>query len=97
MHIGRIAGATRVLNAPEGWDNKKVFCGSLPIKDGKMANQKTMTSAWFPTPEEIQNMADGAPIYLVIIGETHPVVALGVGEPPDHTMVLKRAPVPVKG
>lgn len=87
MHIGRVAGATRNLGAPADWDPEKHgTCGILPIRDephGPGVNR--MVSAWLPTPEEIALMAQGAPIYLYIVGPSHPVVALSVGEPPNES------------
>jgi hypothetical protein len=41
-----------------------------------------MTSAWFPTPEEIERIKEGAPIYLTVLGAVHPPVAMGVGPRP---------------
>jgi hypothetical protein len=41
-----------------------------------------MTSAWFPTPEEIERLRDGAPIYLTVLGRSHPPVGLAVGPRP---------------
>ncbi len=41
-----------------------------------------MTSAWFPTAEEIERISDGAPIYLTIVGAGHPPVAMSVAPRP---------------
>jgi hypothetical protein len=41
-----------------------------------------MTSAWFPTEEEIARLRAGAPVYLTVIGESHPPVAMAVGPAP---------------
>ena len=45
-----------------------------------------MTSAWFPTAEEIARLIEGAPIYLTIIGATHPPVSMSVGDAPDESL-----------
>jgi hypothetical protein len=42
-----------------------------------------MTSAWFPTAEEIEWIVRGAPIYLSIVGDVHPPVSMGVGSQPE--------------
>lgn len=41
-----------------------------------------MSSAWEPTPDELQRLNAGATIYLHIMGTQHPPVALEVGEIP---------------
>lgn len=38
-----------------------------------------MRSAWVPSPEEREAIANGAPIILQIVGKCHPVVALYTG------------------
>lgn len=84
MMVGRIPGATRNLGAPPGWvDDVSGPCAHLPVLDGESGGYLTMTSAWIPTPEEIERISAGAPVYLTIVGAGHPVVALGVGHPPD--------------
>ena len=79
MIPGRIANATRVLGAPEGWDPEKDGdCGGLAIADV----DGVMISAWMPLPDELEKLAAGAPIYLQVVGTGHPPVMLFVGEPP---------------
>jgi hypothetical protein len=83
MHVGRISGATRNLGAPIDWDkDEQGPCGGLPIRDEPTSAGPSMTSAWFPTPEEIQRISEGAPIYLTVIGRVHPPVAIHVGSRP---------------
>lgn len=86
MHAGRIQGATRTLGAPPDWDERRDgHCGGLPVRDEMFApDLPAMTSAWFPTPEEIDAMQRGAPIYLRVIGRTHPPVSVFVGLPTDR-------------
>jgi hypothetical protein len=38
-----------------------------------------MVTAWSPTPDELERINAGAPIYLRIIGNRHPPVMLEVG------------------
>lgn len=84
MHAGRIQNATRVLGAPASWDKKAQGpISGLPVRDEDTSAGRGMTSAWFPTPEEIERIAGGAPIYLTIIGIIHPVVAMNVGKKPE--------------
>lgn len=85
MHTGRIQNATRVLKAPSDWDrDKDGHCGGLPIRDEPTTAGQGMTSAWFPTPEEIERIKDGAPIYLTVLGTVHPPVSMGVGPRPGY-------------
>lgn len=85
MHVGRIADASNVLGAPKDWDKQKQGpCGSLPVRVEMTSAGPSMKSAWYPTPAEIERIARGAPIYLTIIGATHPPVAMSVGSAPDE-------------
>ncbi|MDR3514066.1 MAG: hypothetical protein P4L73_20715 [Caulobacteraceae bacterium] len=87
MHIGRIAGSTRNLGAPPNWDpDRDGPCQSLPVRDELVGGKlSAMTSAWFPTPEELLRLVAGAPIYLKVLASAHPPVMLSVGETPDAT------------
>lgn len=83
MIIGRIQGATRVLGKPIDWDQEHpdTSCGSLPILDvGPEHGGPFMVSAWFPSPEEVERLRAGQPIYLSVYGSVHPPVALWVPE-----------------
>lgn len=84
MRIGRINGATRTFVRPDDWDEAVHGpCDPLAIRDEVIDGLPCMTSAWFPTDEQLQRMCEGAPLYLTEVGHTHSIVALGVG-PVDH-------------
>lgn len=78
---GRIEGATRTLGKSQG------YLG-LAIRDETIEDTVTgpgtpvMTSAWFPTPNELQRLVAGAPVYLQVVGRSHPPVMLLAGAPP---------------
>lgn len=77
---------TRFMGAPIDWDKTKHgVCTGLPIRDEMTTAGQAMTSAWFPTPEEIVRICDGAPVYLTILGQVHPPVAMSVGAPSSET------------
>lgn len=84
MIPGRIAGATRYLGAPAGWvpeetgDCAHLAICDIPLSDGT----PSMLSVWEPTPDELERLAAGAQVYLTIVGQGHPPVSLGVGNPP---------------
>lgn len=80
----RIKGATNWLGAPEGWEpDKNGPCVHLAVKHECCGNVDTLTSAWEPTPEDIQKIMAGAPIYLRVVGITHPTVNVFVGPVPN--------------
>lgn len=83
MRPGRVEGATRVFGKPVDWDDTKGVCVGLPVRDVKTDIGDIMTSAWFPTAEEIMALINGAPIHLEVVGNVHPPVQITVGEPPD--------------
>ena len=85
MKPGTIAGATRVLGAPRGWNPEKDGpCGGLPILETLTAHgQKCMVSAWIPTPEELERLNAGAAIELCVMGIVHPPVGMSIGAVPN--------------
>jgi hypothetical protein len=83
MLIGRVAGATHVLGAPRNWDEDRAGkCNPLVVRKDMSEAGPVMTSAWFPTADELDRLIAGAPIHLTIFGEAHPPVALSIGDPP---------------
>lgn len=78
MNCYPIHPCTRKMVSPVGMEDE---CGTLQISDqhdpiwGNM-----MRSAWMPTDEEREAIANGAPVILSIVGTMHPVVAVIVGE-----------------
>ena len=81
MQIGRIEGTTRVLGQSQG------YLG-LPLRDVTVncsvngPDTPAMETAWFPTPEEIAAMINGAPVIMRVIGTAHPPVLLYTSEVP---------------
>ena len=72
-----IIGHTRRLAAPRNWNHETDgICHTLEILD----RDGFMISAWQPTADEQERITRGAPIYLHIQGERHPVVGMSVGE-----------------
>ena len=85
MLVQRVAGATRNLGAPRDWKPENGVCGGLPIRDEPApGGGNVMISCWQPTPEEVELLKSGAPVYLHVWGVGHPPVALIVGNPPDE-------------
>ncbi len=83
MQVGRINGAMRNLGAPADWNKgAQGPCGGLPVRDEMTTAGTGMTSAWFPTPEEVERIKAGAPICLTVLGSVHPPIAMGVGPAP---------------
>jgi hypothetical protein len=79
MKPGRIHGATRTLDAPEGWDAEiNGECDPLEIRD--RAGGMVMESAWYPTAEERAAIMSGRPIILTVWGRAHPPVSVNVVE-----------------
>lgn len=82
MQIGMIAGATRILGKSQG------YLG-LPIRDDVIActvngeGTPAMTTAWLPTPREIEAIVMGAPVHVRILGTQHPPIMVEVGEVPE--------------
>lgn len=79
MLINRITGATRILakNQPQYLQ--------LPIRDEPTDSGNAMVSSWQLTPDELERLSQGAPLYLRIMGIVHPPVLLFVGDPTEET------------
>lgn len=78
MTPGNIKGATRALGKPTNWDDKDGECATLYVRDHRGAGPTIMQSAWYPSPEEIEQMIKGEPVILSIWGPSHPPVSLEV-------------------
>lgn len=78
MLIQRIAGATRVLGQSQG------YLG-LPVRDEILqpGDIPCMVTAWEPSPEELERLNSGAPVYLRVMGVAHPPVKIEVGDAPE--------------
>lgn len=74
MQIGRIRGCNFVYRAPEGMEN----CQDLHVKVTEQDGCRIITSAWFPSPDEVKRLSEGQPIYLHVYGSGHPVVGMSV-------------------
>lgn len=74
-----ISGATHRLGAPKDWDKEaNGKCGRLSVRvvDG------VFSSAWEPTPAELEMLNAGASVVLHVVGG-QPPVALTVERPED--------------
>ena len=81
MLIGRIEGATRVLGRDQGYHG-------LPVRDVVIdchpdGRVPAMETVWLPTPAELERLAAGASIKLIVLGTQHPPVMMEVGPAPD--------------
>ena len=82
MQIGRILRATRVIGKSQGYMG-------LPIRDEKIncsvngPDTPCMTTAWLPTPKELEDLNKGAPVHVRLVGIGHPPIMVEVGEVPE--------------
>lgn len=76
MISARIPGFTREL-AKDQEDYRRLWIRdeSVQVADRLM---NAMTSAWEPTPQQIEALVAGGKIYLQILGNVHPPVCLWV-------------------
>ncbi len=42
-----------------------------------------MMTTWHRTPDELGGLMKGAPIYVQLLGQSHPPIMVGVGPEPD--------------
>lgn len=78
MIPGRIPNFTRDVGKPIDWDDSKGECDSLPVIDTEWNGLPAMVSMWHPTEDDIEAIKEGSPIFLWVLGSTHPVIAMSV-------------------
>lgn len=79
MEIIKLPGMNRELAPPKDWDAEKDGeCGTLPVFAEVVNGGMTMTSAWKPSEEELNELVKGGVVAMVIYGTMHPPIALGV-------------------
>jgi hypothetical protein len=77
---------TRLIGAPANWDQVTDGpCAALSVYDWKDPDtgHNHMISRWELEPGDIEKLQSGAPLFLSIVGQVHPVVCVYVGEPPQ--------------
>lgn len=87
MFPGTIRGHNFTYTAPPGVDNcqdlrvrREVF--QIKNPEGKTVDSfLTVSSAWFPTPDELAALNAGEPVVLTIYADRHPVVSMSVQSP----------------
>lgn len=70
-----IEGTTRRIGKSQGYIG-------LCIRDIETSHGPAMVSSWQPTPAEVERIAAGAPILLMVLGTGHPPVNLEAGDIP---------------
>jgi len=82
--VGAIEGANHCFGKPDSMTDKECF--SLRVRVERVEFEGGMTtqfvSAWYPTPDELKRLNEGAAVHLGIVGGGHPPVWLAVGESP---------------
>lgn len=80
MHIGIPTKHTRIVGKSQGYKG-------LPIRDMTMMDPTTghttnvMVTAWLPTPDEIDAIVKGSPIYVELFGTVPPPMRVGAKDP----------------
>lgn len=83
MLPGRIPNHTHLIGKPADWDESALgHCAALHCRAEIIDGVMYLRSAWVPSPAELQLLNSGASIELGIAGGGHPVVNMGVGNPP---------------
>jgi hypothetical protein len=94
MLIGRIeelpGTVVHVIGKSQGYLGLPVrYEVMLDATDG--SEVMTMTTAWFPTPKELDDLNAGKAIYLNLFGGSHPPVRLSTGPASEHESEAKQA------
>lgn len=67
-----------VFGAPDGWDQKQLPCGALPVTHTTADSIPAVVSFWKPSPEELAALNAGEHVVLWVIGGGMPPVAIEV-------------------
>lgn len=84
MIIKMIPGHTRILGKSQGYHG-------LPVKDHNIYDKAVggdcaaMSTAWEPTPEELEKLNNGGVVVLTLLGVAHPPVNITVEDRNDGT------------
>lgn len=82
MQVGVIERATRIVGKPQGYMG-------LPIRDETIncsvngPDTPSMTTAWIPTPAELEALKAGASVHITILGTVPPPMMVSVGPVPS--------------
>ena len=77
MNRHQHASNNAVLGAPQGMSIDE--CNALPITRIRYSDgTNAVVSYWKPTPDELELIARGMPIRLIVLGTTHAPLILGV-------------------
>lgn len=92
MIPGRIANHNILYHEPENFDRKQLgIPWPLYARRTQIADKYIIQTAWFPTIQELQALARGAPVILDVAGEAQPPTKVWVGQPADKLNPLPRA------
>lgn len=68
----------RVLGAPPDWDQSEMPCSALAVTDVSFDGQPGIASFWRPDRQELEDLANGGSVMLVVYGRGMPPVSVGV-------------------
>lgn len=78
MRATQHSSNTRVLGAPEGWDQEELPCSALPITEGNYDGHPVITSFWRPSPEDLVALNEGKLLQLNVMSNVMPPVSIHV-------------------
>jgi hypothetical protein len=81
MQIGMIPGHTRICGKSQGFMGLPLRDATLDVEGVGLVNE--MTSAWLPTPKELEALNAGAAVHVKIWGNVPAPMLVEVGEIPE--------------
>lgn len=79
--------ANKVLKAPPG---QEADVYDLPVWGGEVEGIQRCISCWEPTPEERAAIAAGGPVWIWVVGHTHPPLVLDAASPFEPGRTVSR-------
>lgn len=81
MQIGMIDGHTRICGKSQGFMGLPIRDAQLNVEGIGLVNE--MTSAWLPTPKELEALNAGAAVHVKIWGNAPSPMLVEVGDIPE--------------
>lgn len=76
MMVAVIEGCDQIIGKEQGFKG-------LPVRMGEFDGHPGMTTAWEPSPAELQLLLAGAKIHITLLGTAHPPISVGIGPVPQ--------------
>lgn len=83
MQVGMIEGVTAIIGKSQGYLGLPIRVGTINCSVNG-PDTPTLTTAWLPTPGELEALNNGAAVHVRLIAVQHPPIMVEVGPVPGE-------------